>query len=150
MARHHNPPKRPQLAAVPPAPASTAAPSYQRVIELPTGGHRELFPLLDELASFAFRGALVSFTKALDPRLGPRCHVSVQVTEKFTHDQVEEARASILRALFALGIIKPAKPADEPPAVPAAARPDVPVDKVFTYPADGAESPLPAPQSPPT
>lgn len=122
---------KPHLA---PAPPTGSAPSYERVIELPTGGQRHLFPLLDQLASFAFRGALVSFTKALDPRLGPRCHVSVQVTEKFTHDQVEEARTSILRALFALGIIKPAKPADEttPPA------------------ADGAESPPPPPQSPPT
>jgi hypothetical protein len=116
------------LAPVPPE--GTAKPASRPMpvlVEIPTGGHLGIAGLLHELANYAF--PLAGFSFEIIPGRGPRCTATVLVSENFTGEQVAAGTNKIIRALVGLGILKtkPAAPAE-----------------------DGAESPLPPPQSPPT
>lgn len=123
-----------------PVPTSAPAapkpgPTYDRRIELPTGGRGDVDPLLRELARAAFRGNLVGFSVELDARVGLRCHVLVRVSDTFTDQQADKARTGILRALLAVGVLQPPKAAAAAPEAPPPAG------------EDGAPSPPPPPPS---
>lgn len=139
MSRRDRAKRAPHLAPVPKdAAASTPFRSTTERLELPTGGRTDIDGLLRELARAAFPKALVGFAAELDPRLGLRCFVTVRTREGFGLAEVDAARTGIIRALLSVGVLKPAKPAaPAPDSTPAPAE-------------DGAESPLPAPRSPPT
>lgn len=113
--------KRSHLAPVPQDPKGTppdapAPRAFPQRIELPTGG-RAVDGLLRELVRTALGPALTGFSFELD-RTGPRCFITVQAKPEFDGERITQGLAAVTRALLALGIVKPAKPAAEDPAPP--------------------------------
>jgi hypothetical protein len=122
-----------RLASVPKGAPTPARVTTER-IELPTGGRGDVDGLLRELARVAFPKALLGFSAEID-RTGFRFFVTVRNHEGFGPEQIAAGEQAILRALFALGVIKPAAPAPE---------------AKDSAPDDGATSPTQAQQSPPS
>src|SRR5688572_20280804 len=125
------------IAPVPTESAPAASRAWFERIEIPTGGRLDIGALIHELARHAFPKALAGYSFELSPGTGVRCTVTVRVGEQPLSEQVEQGRRAILQSLFALGILRPAKPAPAPAADPA---PE----------SDGAPSPPQAPQSSPS
>ena len=82
-------------------------------IEIPTGGRTDVDGLIRELCRVAFPRTLGGFSAELD-RTGLRCFATVRGTA----EQVDQGQQAILRALLALGILKPAKAEEPPPSPP--------------------------------
>lgn len=122
------------LAPVPDAAKPVSRPWFETV-ELPTGGRPNVGGLLHELAIHAFHGALAGWEFKLDSRLGFRFHVTVRLSDDFPPERLEQGRRQVVQALLALGVVKPAKPADAAPPTEA------------ETPEDGAQSLTPPPSS---
>lgn len=104
--------RKSHLAPVPTEGTRAPFRSVTERIELPTGGRRDVDGLLRELARIAFPAGLTGFSFELDRHVGARCSATVMTHEGFTPGQVDAGRLAINRALLALGILKPAKPAE--------------------------------------